>query len=86
MGILTWIVLGLISGAIAKGLMSGREQGGFMVTALLGIVGAFVGGLTGSEITGVGLTGLSRWSIVLAVLGSLLLLWIHRVTTKSRPI
>ena len=38
MGILTWIVLGLISGAIAKGLMPGRESGGFVVTALLGIV------------------------------------------------
>lgn len=86
MGILTWIVLGLISGAIARAMVPGRAPGGAVATALLGIIGAFVGGLAGSQVAGVGLTGLSLWSILLAVLGSLLLLWIYRVTTRSRAI
>ena len=44
MGILAWIVLGLIAGAIAKALMPGKDPGGIIVTMLIGIVGAFIGG------------------------------------------
>lgn len=86
MGILRWIVVGLIAGSISKAIMPGRDPGGFVITALLAIVGAFLGGLFGGAITGVGLTGISVWSILLAVVGSILLLWVYRVTTRSRPI
>jgi len=82
MGILAWIVLGLIAGAIAKALMPGRDPGGIIVTMLIGIVGAFLGGFLGNMITGQGLNGFSIWSIVLAIVGSLLLLWIYRMTTR----
>jgi uncharacterized membrane protein YeaQ/YmgE (transglycosylase-associated protein family) len=84
MGILAWIVLGLIAGAIAKAIMPGRDPGGFIVTALIGIVGAFIGGFIGNMITGSGLNGLTLWSILLAIVGSLLLLWIYRLTTGRR--
>ena len=84
MGILAWIVLGLIAGAIAKAIMPGRDPGGFIVTALIGIVGAFIGGFIGNLITGQGINGFSLWSILLAVVGSLLLLWIYRMTTRGR--
>jgi uncharacterized membrane protein YeaQ/YmgE (transglycosylase-associated protein family) len=84
MGILAWIVLGLIAGAIAKAIMPGRDPGGFIVTALIGIVGAFIGGFIGNMITGAGLNGFSLWSILLAIVGSLLLLWIYRLTTGRR--
>ncbi|HEY6218642.1 MAG TPA: GlsB/YeaQ/YmgE family stress response membrane protein [Gemmatimonadaceae bacterium] len=84
MGILAWIVLGLIAGAIAKAIMPGDDPGGFIVTTLIGIVGAFLGGFIGNAITGAGLNGFSLWSIVLAVVGSLLLLWIYRMTTRGR--
>ena len=84
MGILAWIVLGLIAGAIAKAIMPGRDPGGFIVTALIGIVGAFIGGFVGNLITGAGLNGFSLWSILLAIVGSLLLLWIYRLTTGRR--
>jgi uncharacterized membrane protein YeaQ/YmgE (transglycosylase-associated protein family) len=84
MGILAWIVLGLIAGAIAKAIMPGRDPGGFIVTALIGIVGAFIGGFLGNLITGAGLNGFSVWSILLAIVGSLLLLWIYRLTTGRR--
>ena len=84
MGILAWIVLGLIAGAIAKALMPGRDPGGFIVTIVIGIIGAFIGGFLGNMITGSGLSGFSLWSVVLAVLGSLLLLWIYRMATRGR--
>jgi uncharacterized membrane protein YeaQ/YmgE (transglycosylase-associated protein family) len=84
MGILAWIVLGLIAGAIAKAIMPGKDPGGFIVTALIGIVGAFLGGFLGNMITGSGLNGFSLWSILLAVVGALLLLWIYRMATRTR--
>ena len=86
MGILAWVILGLIAGAIAKFLMPGKDPGGFVVTILIGIVGAFLGGFLGNMITGSGLNGFSLWSILLAVVGSLLLLWIYRMTTRSRTL
>ncbi len=84
MTILAWIVLGLVAGAIAKALMPGRDPGGIIVTMLIGIVGAFLGGFLGNAITGAGLNGFSIWSIVLAVVGAMLLLWIYRMTTGRR--
>ena len=84
MGILAWIVLGLIAGAIAKAIMPGDDPGGMIVTMLIGIVGAFLGGFLGNMITGSGLNGFSLWSILLAIVGSLLLLWIYRMATRSR--
>jgi uncharacterized membrane protein YeaQ/YmgE (transglycosylase-associated protein family) len=84
MGILAWVVLGLIAGAIAKAIMPGRDPGGMIVTMLIGIVGAFLGGFLGNLITGSGLNGFSVWSILLAVGGAMILLWIYRVSTRSR--
>ena len=84
-GILGWIIFGLIVGAIAKLLMPGRDPGGIIVTMLIGIVGAFLGGFLGNMITGRGLDGgVTIWSILLAVVGALLLLWIYRLTTRTR--
>jgi uncharacterized membrane protein YeaQ/YmgE (transglycosylase-associated protein family) len=84
MGIIAWIVLGLIAGAIAKAIMPGNDPGGIIVTILIGIVGAFLGGFLGNMITGAGLNGFSLWSVVLAIVGSLILLWIYRMTTRTR--
>jgi uncharacterized membrane protein YeaQ/YmgE (transglycosylase-associated protein family) len=84
MGIIAWIVLGLIAGAIAKALMPGPDPGGIIVTALIGIVGAFLGGFLGNLITGSGLNGFSLWSIILAIVGSMILLWIYRMTNRRR--
>lgn len=84
MGIIAWIVLGLIAGAIAKALMPGPDPGGIIVTILIGIVGAFIGGFIGAAVTGVGINGFSLWSLVLAIVGALILLWIYRATTRHR--
>jgi uncharacterized membrane protein YeaQ/YmgE (transglycosylase-associated protein family) len=84
MGIVAWIILGLIAGAIAKAIMPGRDPGGVIVTILIGIVGAFIGGFIGNLIAGAGLNGFSLWSILLAIVGALILLWIYRASTRSR--
>ena len=84
MSFLAWIVLGLIAGAIAKALMPGKDPGGIIVTMIIGIVGAFIGGYIGSTLTGSGLNGFSLWSMVLAIVGAMLLLWIYRLATRNR--
>lgn len=82
MGILAWIVFGLIAGVIAKLLMPGRDPGGFIITILLGIAGALLGGFIGSAL-GVGsVTGFNFGSFVIAVLGAILLLVIYRVVRR----
>ena len=84
MGIIAFIILGLLAGLIAKAIMPGDDPGGIIVTILIRIVGAFLGGFLGNLVTGTGLNGFSLWSIILAILGSLLLLWIYRMTTRGR--
>jgi uncharacterized membrane protein YeaQ/YmgE (transglycosylase-associated protein family) len=87
MGIIAWIVLGLIAGAIAKAIMPGRDPGGFIVTALIGIVGAIVGGFLGQSLLGVGQTsGVNLPSILTAIVGSLLVLWIYRMVTRRSAV
>ena len=85
MGILGWIVLGLIAGAIAKAIMPGRDPGGIIITMLLGIVGAIIGGFIGQAIFGTNINtffDLSTW--LLAILGSLIVLGVYRMVTGSR--
>ena len=78
MGVLSWIVMGLILGLLAKFIMPGRDPGGFIITILLGIAGAFVGGLIGSYL-GLGtVTGFNVGSILLAIGGAILLLILYR--------
>jgi uncharacterized membrane protein YeaQ/YmgE (transglycosylase-associated protein family) len=79
MGVIAWIVLGIIGGAIAKALMPGRDPGGLLVTVVIGIVGAFLGGFLGNLIMGRGLNGFSIWSILLSILGAMILLWTYRL-------
>jgi uncharacterized membrane protein YeaQ/YmgE (transglycosylase-associated protein family) len=74
MGILTWIVFGLIAGLIAKFLMPGDDPGGFFVTILIGIAGAIVGGFIATGLGFGGIDGFNFGSLVIAVLGSILLL------------
>ncbi len=85
MGFLGWIVLGLIAGAIAKLIMPGDDPGGIIVTMLLGIIGAVIGGYLGSRIFGIGLE--SFWNLqtwIVAIVGSLILLLIYRLAVGRR--
>jgi uncharacterized membrane protein YeaQ/YmgE (transglycosylase-associated protein family) len=84
-GLLGWIVLGLVAGAIAKLIMPGRDPGGCIVTMLLGVVGAVVGGYLGSRFFGRGLEtfwNLQTW--IVAIIGSLILLGIYRLIIGRR--
>ncbi len=77
-GILIWIALGLVAGIIAKFIMPGRQGGGIIVTILLGIAGAFLGGWLAGVIGLPGATGgFSIISVVTAVVGALILLFIY---------
>lgn len=78
MGILSWILLGLIVGVLAKWIMPGPDPGGLVITILLGIAGAFVGGFVGSLLGLGSFTGFNVGSLALAVGGALILLWGHR--------
>jgi uncharacterized membrane protein YeaQ/YmgE (transglycosylase-associated protein family) len=71
MGILAWIVVGLI--------MPGDDPGGIIVTILIGIVGAFVGGFVVNLVGGAGVSGFNIWSILVATLGAIILLAIYRL-------
>ncbi len=83
MGIISWLVLGLIVGVLAKWIMPGEDPGGFIVTILIGIAGAFLGGFIGS-LLGLGdVTGFNFVSIGLATLGAVILLFIYRKMKSS---
>lgn len=82
MNILTWIVFGLIVGVIANALDPRPAQGGLGGAVLLGVVGALVGGFLSNLIVGVDVTGFNLSSLVVAVLGSLLLLFIGRALSR----
>jgi uncharacterized membrane protein YeaQ/YmgE (transglycosylase-associated protein family) len=78
MGILSWIVLGLIVGALAKWIMPGDDPGGLIVTTGIGIAGALVGGFLGSALGLGGVTGFNLGSLAIAIGGALLLLFGYR--------
>ncbi|MBT2550360.1 GlsB/YeaQ/YmgE family stress response membrane protein [Arthrobacter sp. ISL-65] len=86
MGILGFLLLGLIAGAIAKAILPGRQGGGWIVTLVLGVVGAILGGWIGSLIFGGGLGDffdLRTW--LLSILGAVVVLLIYgAVTRRSR--
>lgn len=82
MGILAWIVFGLIAGALAKLISPGPDPGGIIVTILIGVLGAVVGGFLGSMLLGVEVTGFNLSSFLIAIAGALLLLAIYRMSTR----
>lgn len=82
MSIIVWIIVGLIAGALAKFIMPGPDPGGIIVTILVGIAGAFVGGWLLSFIGRGTVGGLSIGSILTATLGAIVLLAIYRLITR----
>ena len=85
MNFLGWLLIGLIAGTIAKSIM--KQGGGWVSTLLTGIVGGVVGGWIGSAIFDRGLTGFfSIWSWLLAIGGSLLVIWLYNLITNRRKV
>ena len=84
-GIISWIIVGLIAGALGKLVMPGDEPGGFIVTLSIGMAGAMVGGFVVGILGGTGVTGLNIWSILVATLGAIILLALYRlIAERSR--
>ena len=83
MGILGWIILGLLAGIIAKAILPGDDPGGFIITAIIGIVGAILGGLLASVLFDADpldeFFDISTW--ITAIVGAIVLLLIYRVVT-----
>lgn len=85
MSFIAFLVLGLIVGAIAKAILPGRQNGGILITMLLGVVGALLGGWIGGAIFGVGLENF--WSLqtwLVAVVGSLVVLGVYGAVVRRR--
>ena len=83
MGILSWIIMGLIVGILAKWIMPGKDGGGFIMTVLLGIGGAMLGGYITSFFGFGSVTGFNLVSIAIATGGALLLLFGYNKLFKS---
>jgi uncharacterized membrane protein YeaQ/YmgE (transglycosylase-associated protein family) len=83
MSVLAWIVLGLIAGFIASNILN-RSGQGLLLDIVLGIVGAVVGGFLFSAIGATGITGFNLWSILVAIAGAVVVLWIyHAISGRS---
>jgi uncharacterized membrane protein YeaQ/YmgE (transglycosylase-associated protein family) len=82
MSIILWIVFGLVVGIIAKLLMPGRDPGGFIITALLGIAGALVGGFVGRAMGFYGTNQGAGW--IMSILGAVILLALYRMMVRRR--
>src|SRR5215210_6562617 len=83
-GIISWIVIGLIAGILGKLIMPGRDPGGFVLTIVIGMIGALVGGFVVQLLGGAGLTGFNLWSILVATLGAIILLALYRLFAGGR--
>ena len=81
-GIIAWLLVGLIAGILGKLIMPGRDPGGFLLTIVIGMVGALVGGLVVQLLGGTGVTGFNVWSILVATLGAVILLAIYRLVAR----
>jgi uncharacterized membrane protein YeaQ/YmgE (transglycosylase-associated protein family) len=83
MGIISWIILGLIAGFIGSKIVDKRGQG-FWLNMVLGIVGALIGGFVFNLFGAGGVTGLNLYSLIVAILGSIVVLLIYNMATGWR--
>jgi len=84
MGIVLWIVFGLLAGVIARFLMPGKDPGGLLITIVIGIVGAIVGGFIGTQLGFGDISGFDLRSMAMAVGGGVLVLFLYGLATKGK--
>ncbi len=84
MGILGWIVLGALAGWIASMITGNDRQMGAGANIVVGIVGGFIGGLVMNLFGGHGVTGFNVWSLLVAIVGAIILLWIVNMVAGKR--
>jgi uncharacterized membrane protein YeaQ/YmgE (transglycosylase-associated protein family) len=83
MGLISWIVVGAIAGLLARQLVPGPDPGRIMVTVLLGMAGASVGGFVVGVLGGSGTTGFNAWSVLVATLGAVALLYFYGLIARQ---
>ena len=83
MGIIAWLILGLISGFIASKLVN-KTGAGVFLDIILGIVGAFVGGFLFTQFGAAGVTGFNLWSMLVAIIGAVVVLSVYHLITGRR--
>jgi uncharacterized membrane protein YeaQ/YmgE (transglycosylase-associated protein family) len=83
MGIISWIILGLIAGFIGSKIVDKQGQG-FWLNIALGIIGALVGGFLFDAFGATGVTGLNIWSMIVAIVGSVVVLLVYNAATTRR--
>jgi uncharacterized membrane protein YeaQ/YmgE (transglycosylase-associated protein family) len=84
MGLISWIVVGAIAGLLARWIMPGSGPGGLVVTTILGMAGASIGGFLVGIIGGTGATGFNIWSVLVATFGAVVLLFLYnRITRRT---
>ncbi len=83
MGFIAWLVLGLIAGFIASKIYAGSGQG-VILDIVLGVVGAFVGGFVFNIFGGAGVTGFNIYSMIVAIIGAIIVLWIYHAVAGRR--
>ncbi len=83
---LWWIVIGAIAGALAKFIMPGRDGGGIIMTIILGIIGAFVGGWLSANVLHIGIGGAFLGPIIVATIGAIVVLFIYNLVTSRQRI
>ena len=79
---ISWILVGLIAGLLAKWIMPGAGPDGFIVTGLIGMAGASIGGFIVTILGGAGATGFNVWSILVATLGAIVLLFTYGLVNR----
>ncbi len=85
MSIIAWIILGLIAGFIASRIVNKAGEG-FLLDIVLGIIGAVVGGFIFSAFGAAGVTGLNLYSLIVAIVGAIVVLWLYHAITGARRI
>jgi uncharacterized membrane protein YeaQ/YmgE (transglycosylase-associated protein family) len=85
MSVIGWIILGLIAGFIGSKIVN-KSGEGFLLDIVLGIVGAVVGGFIFSFFGATGVTGLNIWSLIVAVIGAIVVLWLYHALTGRRSL
>jgi uncharacterized membrane protein YeaQ/YmgE (transglycosylase-associated protein family) len=81
MGVISWIILGLIAGWLA-GFFVNKPGSGMLMNIALGVVGAVVGGIIVSAVGMGGVTGINIWSIIVSVIGAIVVIWIYNAVVQ----
>ncbi len=83
-GIIYWIIIGLVAGALAKAIHPGKDPGGWIITIIIGIIGSIIGGFLNNNVIHLFGNNSLIGNVVVATLGAIIFLWLYRMATRGR--